>query len=46
MANKVRFGLTLSNTGVLLGLPQPEEILEKPKRAEASGAAWKRSCPK
>ena len=38
MANKVRFGLTLSNRGVLLGLTQPEEILEMAERAEACGA--------
>ena len=38
MAKKVKFGLTLSNRGVLLGLTQPEEILEMAELAEASGA--------
>ena len=38
MAPKVRFGLTLSNRGVLLGLTQPDEILEMAELAEASGA--------
>ena len=37
MAPKVRFGLTLSNRGVLLGLTQPDEILEMAELAEASG---------
>ena len=37
MAQKVKFGLTLSNRGVLLGLTQPEEILEMAEAAEASG---------
>jgi len=37
MAQKVRFGLTLSNRGVLLGLTQPEEILEMAEMADASG---------
>ena len=38
MAPKVRFGLTLSNRGVLLGLTQPDEIMEMAELAEASGA--------
>ncbi len=38
MAQKVRFGLTLSNRGVILGLTQPEEILRMAETAEASGA--------
>jgi len=38
MAQKVKFGLTLSNRGVLLGLTQPEEILQMAELAEASGA--------
>ena len=38
MAQKVRFGLTLSNRGILLGLTQPEDILEMAESAEASGA--------
>ena len=38
MANKIRFGLTLSNRGVLLGLTQPEELLEMAELAESSGA--------
>ena len=38
MAGKVRFALTLSNRGVLLGLTGPEEILEMAERGEASGA--------
>ena len=38
MAQKVRFGLTLSNRGILLGLAQPEDILEMAESAEASGA--------
>ena len=37
MAQKVRFGLTPSNRGVLLGLTQPDEILEMAELAEASG---------
>ena len=38
MAPKVRFGLTLSNRGVLLVLTQPDEIMEIAELAEASGA--------
>ena len=38
MAPRARFGLTLSNRGVLLGLTQPDEILEMAELAEASGA--------
>ena len=38
MAQKVRFGLTLSNRGVLLGLTQPDEILQTAEMGEASGA--------
>ena len=38
MARKVKFGLTLSNRGVLLGLTNPEEILEMAGLADASGA--------
>lgn len=38
MAQKVKFGLTLSNRGVLLGLTKPSEILEMAELAEASGA--------
>jgi alkanesulfonate monooxygenase SsuD/methylene tetrahydromethanopterin reductase-like flavin-dependent oxidoreductase (luciferase family) len=38
MVQKVRFGLTLSNRGVLLGLTEPEEILQMAELAEASGA--------
>ena len=38
MANQVRFGLTLANRGVLLGLAQPEELLQMAEQAEASGA--------
>ena len=38
MAQKVKFGLTLSNRGVLLGLTRPEEILEVAEAPEASGA--------
>ena len=38
MTQKVKFGLTLSNRGVLLGLTQPEEILEMAELAESSGA--------
>ena len=36
MTSKVKFGLTLSNRGVLLGLTQPEEILEMAELAEHS----------
>ena len=36
MAQKVRFGLTLSNRGVLLGLTQPSELLKMAEAAEAS----------
>ena len=38
MAQKVRFGLTLSNRGVLLGLTTPAQLLEMAETAEASGA--------
>ena len=38
MIPKVKFGLTLSNRGVLLGLTQPEEILEMAELAESSEA--------
>jgi len=38
MAQKVRFGLTLSNRGVLLGLTKPDELLEMAEMGEASGA--------
>ena len=38
MAQKVKFGLTLSNRGVLLGLTKPSEILEMAELAEASEA--------
>ena len=38
MAQKVNFGLTLSNRGVLLGLTEPDELLEMAETAEASGA--------
>ena len=37
MASKVRFGLTLSNRGVILGLTKPEEILQMAEAAEGSG---------
>jgi alkanesulfonate monooxygenase SsuD/methylene tetrahydromethanopterin reductase-like flavin-dependent oxidoreductase (luciferase family) len=37
MARKVKFGLTLSNRGILLGLAQPEDILEMAESGEASG---------
>jgi alkanesulfonate monooxygenase SsuD/methylene tetrahydromethanopterin reductase-like flavin-dependent oxidoreductase (luciferase family) len=37
MAGTVRFGLTLSNRGVLLGLTTPDEILELAEAAEAAG---------
>jgi alkanesulfonate monooxygenase SsuD/methylene tetrahydromethanopterin reductase-like flavin-dependent oxidoreductase (luciferase family) len=37
MAHGVRFGLTLSNRGVLLGLTTPDEILEMAELADASG---------
>ncbi len=37
MTQKVKFGLTLSNRGVLLGLTQPEEILEMAELADSSG---------
>ncbi len=36
MAAQVRFGLTLSNRGVLLGLTTPEEILEVAEMADAT----------
>jgi alkanesulfonate monooxygenase SsuD/methylene tetrahydromethanopterin reductase-like flavin-dependent oxidoreductase (luciferase family) len=36
MASGVRFGLTLSNRGVLLGLTTPDEILDMAARAEAT----------
>ncbi len=38
MAQKVRFGLTLSNRGVLLGLAAPEELLTMAEMGEACGA--------
>ena len=38
MAQKVRFGLTLSNRGVLLGLTSTQELLEMAEMAESSGA--------
>ena len=38
MASKVKFGLTLSNRGILLGLTSAGEILEMAERAESSGA--------
>ena len=38
MAQKVKFGLILSNRGVPLGLTDPDEILEMVELAEASGA--------
>jgi alkanesulfonate monooxygenase SsuD/methylene tetrahydromethanopterin reductase-like flavin-dependent oxidoreductase (luciferase family) len=37
MAHKVRFGLTLSNRGVLLGLTTPDELLEVAEMADAAG---------
>ncbi len=37
MARKVRFGLTLSNRGVLLGLTQPSELLKMAEAAESAG---------
>lgn len=37
MAEKPRFGLTLSNRGVLLGLTTPAEILEMAELAESAG---------
>ncbi|MCH8108903.1 MAG: LLM class flavin-dependent oxidoreductase [Chloroflexi bacterium] len=37
MANKARFGLTLSNRGVVLGLTTPDEILEMAEMADSSG---------
>jgi alkanesulfonate monooxygenase SsuD/methylene tetrahydromethanopterin reductase-like flavin-dependent oxidoreductase (luciferase family) len=37
MAHKVRFGLTLSNRGVLLGLTAPEELLAMAEMGEAAG---------
>lgn len=37
MTAKVRFGLTLSNRGVLLGLTTPAEILEMAEMAESAG---------
>jgi len=37
MAHKVRFGLTLSNRGVLLGLTTPDELLEVAQMADAVG---------
>jgi alkanesulfonate monooxygenase SsuD/methylene tetrahydromethanopterin reductase-like flavin-dependent oxidoreductase (luciferase family) len=38
MANSARFGLTLSNRGVLLGLTTPDELLEMAEAADSSGA--------
>ena len=38
MTQKFNFGLTLSNRGVLLGLTEPDELLEMAETAEASGA--------
>jgi alkanesulfonate monooxygenase SsuD/methylene tetrahydromethanopterin reductase-like flavin-dependent oxidoreductase (luciferase family) len=38
MATQVRFGLTLSNRGVLLGLTTPDEILAMAERADATPA--------
>lgn len=38
MALRARYGLTLSNRGVLLGLTTPEEILEMAEMADSSGA--------
>ena len=37
MATKARFGLTLSNRGVVLGLTNPTEMLEMAEKAEAAG---------
>lgn len=37
MASKVRFGLTLSNRGVLLGLTAPEDLVAMAEMGEASG---------
>ena len=37
MASKVRFGLTLSNRGVLLGLTTPEALLKTAEMADSSG---------
>jgi alkanesulfonate monooxygenase SsuD/methylene tetrahydromethanopterin reductase-like flavin-dependent oxidoreductase (luciferase family) len=36
MAHKVRFGLTLSNRGVLLGLTTPDELLDVAEMADAA----------
>jgi len=36
MAPQVRFGLTLSNRGVLLGLTTPDELLEVAEMADAA----------
>src|SRR5262249_57474453 len=36
MAATVRFGLTLSNRGVLLGLTTPDELLEMAEKADAT----------
>src|SRR5262249_56537696 len=36
MAATVRFGLTLSNRGVLLGLTTPDELLEMAEMADAT----------
>ena len=38
MANSARFGLTLSNRGVLLGLTTPDELIEMAEAADSSGA--------
>ena len=38
MANSARFGLTLSNRGVLLGLTTPTELIEMAEAADSSGA--------
>lgn len=38
MANSVRFGLTLSNRGVLLGLTTPAELIKMAEAADSSGA--------
>ncbi len=38
MASKVKFGLTLSNRGILLGLTQAEDILQMAENTDASGA--------
>ena len=37
MANKAKFGLTLSNRGVVLGLTTPDEILDMAEMADSSG---------